>query len=90
LNIQTYTTPAPVDALLVAEWRLMYPFSMITDARVELSLVDKTTKEVLLVSRHGTKFGNSYMMTPALPATVLDATEGAVNTMAKKVKRNRR
>jgi hypothetical protein len=86
LNIQTYATQAPVDVLLVAEWRLINPFFMDTDSRVELSLVDKVTREVVLVSRHGTKLGNTYRQTPFLPATLLDATEGAVNSMAKKLK----
>lgn len=86
LNIQTYVTDATVDALLIADWKLINPNNMVTDSKVQLSLVDKETKEVLLVSSHGTKFGNSYWMTPLLPKTLLDATEGAINSMEKNIK----
>jgi hypothetical protein len=86
LNIKSYVTDAAVDALLVADWKLINPYNVVTDAKVQLTLLDKETKEVLLVSSHGTKFGNSYWMTPSLPKTLLDATEGALNTMEKNIK----
>lgn len=86
LNIKSYVTDATVDALLVANWKLINPYNMVTDSKVQLSLLDKETKEVLLVSSHGTKFGNSYWMTPSLPKTLLDATEGAINSMEKNIK----
>jgi hypothetical protein len=62
---------------------------MVTDSQVQLSLIDNQTREVLLISSHGTKFGNSYMWTPSLPRTLLDATEGALNTMEKNIKSKR-
>jgi hypothetical protein len=86
LDINSYMTEAPVDALLLAEWKLNRPNSLVTDANVQLSLLDRKTKEVLLISRHGTKFGNSYWLTPAVPATLLDAAEGAVKSMNKYIK----
>ena len=86
LNIKSYVTDATVDALLIADWKLINPNSMVTDSKVQLTLLDKETKEVLMVSSHGTKFGNSYWMTPLLPKTLLDATEGAINSMEKNIK----
>lgn len=86
LNVKSYVTNATVDALLIAEWKLINPHNMVTDSRVQLTLLDKETKEVLMVSSHGTKLGNSYWMTPSLPKTLLDATEGAVNSMEKNIK----
>ncbi len=86
LDIKSYVTDATVDALLVAEWKLANPASMVTDSSVKLSLMDKDTKELLAVSTHGTKFGNSYTWTPSLPRTLLDATEGALNSMEKNIK----
>lgn len=86
LDIKSYVTNEAVDALLVADWKLINPYSMVTDSKVQLSILDKETKEVLLFSSHGTKFGNSYWMTPLLPTTLLDATEGALNTMEKNIK----
>jgi len=89
LDIKSYVTEAAVDALLVADWKLGNPNRMVTDSKVRLSLMDKETKEVLLVSSHGTKLGNSYWLTPSLPRTLLDATEGAVKSMAKNIKSKR-
>lgn len=86
LNVKSYVTDATVDALLIADWKLINPYNMVTDSRVQLTLLDKEAKEVLMVSSHGTKFGNSYWMTPSLPKTLLDATEGAINSMEKKIK----
>ncbi|MCR6639874.1 MAG: hypothetical protein NVV82_13065 [Sporocytophaga sp.] len=86
LIIKSYVTNEPVDALLVADWKLNNPNNMVTDSKVQLTLLDKETKEVLLISRHGTQFGNLYEMTPALPKTLLDATEGAINSMEKNIK----
>lgn len=86
LDVKSYRTDAQVDALLVAEWKLSNPQSMVTDAKVQLSLVNRETKEPLIVSSHGTKFGNSYWWTPALPKTLFDATEGALNALEKKFK----
>ena len=89
LNINSYVTDTPIDALLVAEWKLANPYNMVTDSKVKLSLIDKESKEVLLISSHGTKFGNSYWLTPSLPRTLLDATEGALKTMGKNIKTKR-
>lgn len=86
LNIKSYVTDATVDALLIADWKLISPKKMVTDSKVQLTLLDKETKEVLMVSSHGTKFGNSYWMTPSLPKTLLDAIEGAIYSMEKKIK----
>jgi hypothetical protein len=86
LNVESYVTEAPVDALLLAEWKLTNPNNMVTDSKVQLTLLDKETKEILLTSSHGTKFGNSYWSTPTLPKTLLDATEGALNTMEKHIR----
>lgn len=86
LNISSYLTDAPIDALLIAEWKLADPYNMVTDSKVKLSLLDKGSKEVILISSHGTKFGNSYWLTPSLPRTLLDATEGALKTMRKNIK----
>lgn len=86
LNVENYETDAEVDALLLAEWKLIDPNNMITDSKVQLTLLNKKTKEILMVSSHGTKFGNSYWMTPLLPKTLLDATEGAIKSMNKKSK----
>jgi len=87
LDVKTYATDAQVDALLVAEWKLAYPHQMVTDASVQLSIIDLKTREVLLTSRHGTKFGNSYGLTPHLPKTLLDATDGALKAMEKTLKK---
>jgi len=89
LNIKSYETDKPVDALLIAEWKLTQPYSIITDSKVSLSMVDKNTKELLLHSSHGTKFGNSYWMMPSLPGTLLDATKGAVKTMEKNIRKEK-
>jgi hypothetical protein len=86
LNIKSYVTDTSIDALLLAEWKLSSPYNMVTDSKVKLSLLDKATKEVLLISSHSTKFGNSYWLTPSLPRTLLDATEGALNAMKKNIK----
>jgi len=86
LNINSYATDNPIDALLIAEWKLANPHNMVTDSKVKLSLLDKESKEILLISSHGTKFGNSYWLTPSLPRTLLDATEGALKTMGKNFK----
>jgi hypothetical protein len=58
---------------------------MVTDSNVKLSLIDRKTNDLLMVSSHGTKFENSYWMTPVLPRTLLDATDGALNAMEKKL-----
>lgn len=89
LNVESYSTTVPMDALLVAEWRLAKPNKMVTDAKVQLSLLDKDTKEVLLTSSHSTKFGNTYWSAPYLPRTLLDATDAALNTMEKKIRLRR-
>ena len=86
LDIKSYKTDAQIDAFLVAEWKLSHPQSVVSDAKVQLSLVDNETKELLIVSSHGTKFGNSYWWTPALPKTLLDATEGSLNALEKNLK----
>jgi len=85
LEIKTYTAVAAVDALLLAEWDLAHPNNMVSDAKVKLSLLDKETKEVFLISKHNTLFGNSYWMIPILPKTLIDATEGALRTFAKNI-----
>lgn len=85
-DINSYVIDAPIDAILVAEWKLAKPYNMVTDSKVQLSLFDKETKEILLTSSHSTKFGNSYWLTPYLPRTLLDATEAALNTMEKGIK----
>jgi len=86
LNIKSYMTDARVDALLIADWKLINPNNMFTDSKVQLTLLDKETKEVVMISSHGTKFGNTYWMNPSLPKTLLDATEGAINSMEKNIK----
>jgi hypothetical protein len=87
LDVKSYVTDVPLDALLIAEWKLDRPASMVTDARVQLSLIDNRTGQVLLTCSHGTKFGNSYWSTPHLPKTLLDAIEGALRRMEKTMKR---
>lgn len=89
MNIKTYETNSLIDAVLFAEWKLASPYSRATDCKVQLSLVDKKTKEVLLFSRHGTKLGNSYWLVPPLPGPLLDATEGALNALEKSMKSKR-
>ena len=86
LNINSYVTDAPIDALLLAEWKLAIPQSMVSDAKVKISLLDKETKELLLISKHGTKFGNSYWRVPALPKTLIDAVNGSVATLEKNIR----
>ena len=89
LNIESFMADTRIDAVLLAEWRLGNPYNMVTDSKVKLSLLDKRTKEILLTSSHGTKLGNSYWLTPSLPRTLLDATEGAIKTMDKNIKAKR-
>jgi hypothetical protein len=85
LNLLEFSIPENVDAILLAEWKLANPGSMVSNARVNLSIIDKQNKKVILTSSHGTNLGNSYWWTPALPKTLLDAVEGALNTMNKKL-----
>ncbi len=86
-NIDSFHTNENVDALLLAEWKLRYPEQNISDSKVELYLIDKDSKEVILKSSHNSNFGNSYWRTPLLPRTLLDATDDAIATLANHIRK---
>lgn len=87
LNINTLQTSENVDAYLLVDWKLRFPENYTSDAKVELSLLTKDSKELILMSSHNTSFGNSYWRTPILPKTLLDATDDAITTMTKHIKK---
>lgn len=77
------------DAILVFERKLQWPLGMSADTKVEITMYDLNSRKPIMHISHNTTFGNSYWMNPTLPQTLIDATNGAIDKLIKKMDKYR-
>lgn len=73
------------EAIMVFERKLQWPYGVSADSKVEITMYDLKTRKPIIYVSHNTNFGNSYWMNPVLPQTLIDATNGAIDKLIKKL-----
>lgn len=76
------------DYLLICIRKIRKPLGLHADSDVKLYIISKDRK-LFIKSKHNTDLGNSYWLNPPLPQTLIDATNGAFNSLEKKLKKNK-